>query len=302
MLVDMTQAAPESGVPVLLDAVDVAGTTLCSVELDSTASVASVKASIETHGGPPAKKQQVVIDGKPVFDSTQTLADLLPQLRANDAATTNAALPITVLVVALPADENLALVSKGARLDADEEEDRRLLKPLLQHDVAFPQLCGKEWWDDEDPQAAVIDTTRRGDALGRHLASVGGAGWGGDVQQSFFMSNEEEVTLHFPGGVKLRKVGFTYSPWDRNYGRSCELFVVRAHGNEEVYAGTMDIDAAGIRDHGDPSRHDVRTIMFDFNELMQDEVCRAVRFKIDEGCGRRLFFLFAIGCKVSDDS
>eukprot|EP00929_Paragymnodinium_shiwhaense_P114298 TRINITY_DN82642_c0_g1_i1.p1 TRINITY_DN82642_c0_g1~~TRINITY_DN82642_c0_g1_i1.p1 ORF type:complete len:335 (+),score=34.31 TRINITY_DN82642_c0_g1_i1:75-1007(+) len=293
----------EEGLPVLVDAVDVAGTSLCCVELDSLATVVDVKAAIETQTGMAARQQHLLIHGQPATDNKQTVAELMAQAGVSAAN-------LAVTVVALPAEENWALISTGADLRGDEEwtareRAERLQKPLLRHDLAFPELCEMAWWNAPAEHAAVPSSCRKGTAFSRHLQDVEGAGWSGDEKQSFIFAGDgwdsrtNELVVSFGGGIKLSKAGFTYSPWDRNYGSACEIVVVRARDAAELEAGCIDIPTSWI-DRGDPSQHDVETLMCDLNKEVRDEICKELRFRFPLSSGRRLYFLFAIGCKVSD--
>ncbi|CAK0911621.1 unnamed protein product [Prorocentrum cordatum] len=127
-----------------------------------------------------------------------------------------------------------------------------------------------------------------------HLKSVDAA-WEGDCRQSTFLPNPAEVVIRLPGeGSFVEKVGFTYSPWDRNYGRVCQV-CLSADGEAWTNAGEVQIPYGSER--GDPSRESTATLFVDVPAAMREEPCRFVRLDFDgrRGSGRRLFFVYVFG-------
>ncbi|CAK0911620.1 unnamed protein product [Prorocentrum cordatum] len=201
---------------------------------------------------------------------------------------------------------NLALASQGAQLVGELGRcDVQASKPLLRYDVAFP-----EWPEDlasdqvagvpgqcegvrDLPQALPVSFGSAAE-FQEHLKSVDAA-WEGDCRQSTFLPNPAEVVIRLPGeGSFVEKVGFTYSPWDRNYGRVCQV-CLSADGEAWTNAGEVQIPYGSER--GDPSRESTATLFVDVPAAMREEPCRFVRLDFDgrRGSGRRLFFVYVFG-------
>ncbi|CAK0911622.1 unnamed protein product [Prorocentrum cordatum] len=174
---------------------------------------------------------------------------------------------------------NLALASQGAQLVGELGRcDVQASKPLLRYDVAFP-----EWPEDlasdqvagvpgqcegvrDLPQALPVSFGSAAE-FQEHLKSVDAA-WEGDCRQSTFLPNPAEVVIRLPGeGSFVEKVGFTYSPWDRNYGRVCQV-CLSADGEAWTNAGEVQIPYGSER--GDPSRESTATLFVDVPAAMRE--------------------------------
>eukprot|EP00929_Paragymnodinium_shiwhaense_P029794 TRINITY_DN17005_c0_g1_i1.p1 TRINITY_DN17005_c0_g1~~TRINITY_DN17005_c0_g1_i1.p1 ORF type:complete len:327 (-),score=40.91 TRINITY_DN17005_c0_g1_i1:12-992(-) len=304
----------EGSIAVQIEAVGVTGGTLASVVLDSLTCLRDLKAAIEEAGGPPSRRQELIINGDVQDNLARTLADFLQPLDTNASEVvdntagndsvadnnvdvtqhTNASLEVTVIIV--PADENLALISMGASFDGHASLNS---KPLLNHDVAFPELRQVPWWEEDDVERAVPASKRQGTAFGRELGQRS-QNWNSDCAQSVFLGHDMTVfTIRLGGGAKLAKVGFTYSPWDRNYGRVCNVHAVRRSDASVVLLRRINIPNSHT-DRGNPRHHKVQTLMCNTNH--HSDIFDAVRFDfLGPSVGRRLYFVYCIGRLVDDD-
>merc|ERR1711974_49054 len=95
-------------------------------------------------------------------------------------------------------------------------------------------------------------------------------------------------------GARLTQVGFTYSPWDRNYGRSCIICAAENAGSKMVHLTTID-NIPYEAERGDPQRHNVRTLMGEVPVEHQSTHYQVISWQFPRGEGRRLFFLYALG-------
>lgn len=258
------------------------------------ATVLDLKAAIARAGGPAVAKQRLISPG----------AELLDDPRAALASVGDGE-PAMQMTLVESRRRNLALASQGAQLAGELGRAWDASRPLLRYDAAFP-----EWPEDlasdqvagvpgqchgvrELPQALPVSFGSAAE-FQEHLKSVDAA-WQGDCQQSTFLPNPAEVVIRLPGdGSFVEKVGFTYSPWDRNYGRACEAFL-SADGESWARAGEVQIPWGSER--GDPSRQSTATLFVDVPAAMQEEPCKFVKldFSGSRGSGRRLFFVYAFG-------
>eukprot|EP00929_Paragymnodinium_shiwhaense_P029795 TRINITY_DN17005_c0_g1_i2.p1 TRINITY_DN17005_c0_g1~~TRINITY_DN17005_c0_g1_i2.p1 ORF type:complete len:327 (-),score=28.09 TRINITY_DN17005_c0_g1_i2:12-992(-) len=304
----------EGSIAVQIEAVGVTGGTLASVVLDSLTCLRDLKAAIEEAGGPPSRRQELIINGDVQDNLARTLADFLQPLGTNASGVvdntagndstadnvdvtqhTNASLEVTVIIV--PADENLALISMGASFDGHASLNS---KPLLNHDVAFPELREVPWWEEDDVEMAVPASKRQGLIFHRHLLQSS-QNWRSDLAQTFILGhNNSRFTIQLGGGAKLAKVGFTYSPWVGKSGRLCIVYGVRRSGDRVIVeVGRINIPNSQI-DRGNPSHHTVQTLMCNTNH--HSDIFDAVRFDfLGPSVGRRLYFVYCIGRLVDDD-
>eukprot|EP00929_Paragymnodinium_shiwhaense_P058042 TRINITY_DN29077_c0_g1_i1.p1 TRINITY_DN29077_c0_g1~~TRINITY_DN29077_c0_g1_i1.p1 ORF type:complete len:358 (+),score=66.44 TRINITY_DN29077_c0_g1_i1:158-1231(+) len=291
--------------PVHIDVHNAAGNLVCSSELDSTATLADVKNVVLAQGGPPVGCQRFIIGGELHDDSDQTLGDIVVastgERSTDDVCDSKAARRLLITVVMVPPDkENVALISKGARMIAEAKPGWDL-KPLLNHDVAFPQLQYVAWWDDCDLQAAVPSEKRNALSFCRHLECASGGVWRSDTQQAYIVETPgQELRIHLGKAAKLSKVGFTYSLWDKNYGHGCSVLAQRQKDGAIVRVGHVHIPWMMSMQTRSPQDSFVRTALCDIPPAFQEDFYTELRFVFHEGQGRRLYFVFAIGKFVND--
>lgn len=238
--------------------------------------VSALKDLIAARDGMPISHAQKLLVG------SQSLTDRM-QLHELSAATS---LELTLIRVE---QRNLALASQGATAAAGGDDYGE--KPLIRHDEAFPY---EEWgiqqmFCNEDPDEAVPTQVRERGPLGRHLAASKPGSWDGDAKISTFLPNDGAVTVNLANtGGLVTRVGFSYSPWDRNNGTICEVWLSKP-GSDFHPAGRVDIP----RHLGGPEV--VRTLFMELPSFSA-EPTQAVRFRfLPGGRGRRLFFLYVIG-------
>mmetsp|Transcript_43322 Transcript_43322/g.125227 ORF Transcript_43322/g.125227 Transcript_43322/m.125227 type:complete len:489 (-) Transcript_43322:46-1512(-) len=197
---------------------------------------------------------------------------------------------VATFSVVRAARKNQASTALGATLEGQYAGQE--WKPLLRHSDAFPSELGG------DVFLGVPEAKSLGVALAEHLHTIDER-WNGDVACSTFVSREGilddvVITVRLPGeGACLERVGFTYTPWDRNYGKRCSV-LVSPDAKDWTEVGV--IKTAWHRDRGDPSVEPVRTKLLDVPKDVAQRFQRFVRFQWDfSGDGRRLMFLYAVG-------
>jgi len=280
---DDAAAAPQMAITVST----LGGRHIGEFALASGATVLDLKSAIARAGGPDVAKQRLLC-GTELLDSPRS--------------------PVAAghLLLVESRRRNLALASQGARLGGELGRAGGASKPLLRYDHAFP-----EWPDgfaiDEaagvpgmcgcTPAAASAAPFCFGSAaeFQEHLAAVDAA-WKGDLAQSTFLPDPAEVVIQLPGsGGFVEQVGFTYSPWDSNYGRRCQVYL-STDGETWLDAGGVEVPGTGS-ERGNPRRSQTATLFVDVPGALRAELCSLVRldFGGPRGTGRRLFFAYAFG-------
>jgi len=267
-----------------LDAADLLGVVVTTfsgqqhlLDLPRSAFLADVRDVLAERLGWPAASVRILHGSERIRDFATPLSAL-----CGDAE----GLALSTLRVPL---QNLASSALGARVEGLGGCEE---KPLLQHGTAFPAE------EHGDGFLGVPEGQRLGSVLGEYLAGLG-KGWDSDCSISTFLPDgwgEEAgcVVVRLPGeGACVAKAGFTYSPWDRNYGQEC---VVSLSNDGEVWDPAGSVATPYHGDRGDPSAEEVRTEFVEMPEEMARCFYRLVKFDWGRGGGgRRLYFLYAIG-------
>lgn len=182
---------------------------------------------------------------------------------------------------------NLALASSGSEVVgvlAGEEQ-----KPLLRHDDAFP---AETWGEDSHdvPEEKCVGST-----FIRHLAAAD-AEWQNDWAQSTFLTTWGDITVKLGGdGGLLTKIGFTFSTWDHNFGRACDV-QVSEDGDDFEQVAQIFVKSASTRTRGDASQSSVETLFVEVPDEVATRRQRFVRLSFGSmGNGRRLYFLYVLG-------
>mmetsp|Transcript_29588 Transcript_29588/g.67035 ORF Transcript_29588/g.67035 Transcript_29588/m.67035 type:complete len:283 (-) Transcript_29588:60-908(-) len=261
--------------------------------LPATTTVRELKQLVHDEGGPAPRRQRLL---------TQSGEDLsngsaaLPEARGLDASTSGEL--VLTMVNANPPDMNIALKSLGARVEGPNAEcgDR---KPLLQHDVVFP---AEEFGDDlltldaaqsHDVFAGIPEGKRTGHELFNQMKSQNPA-WNGDCAVSTFLSSDC-VKVLLPGdGAKIQAVGFTYSPWDRNYARQCACHA--GTDDEVVTLGSVHIPYH--TEQGNGAIETVNTLFVVVPPEHRNTVFKWIDLNFVRGEGRRLYFVHVLGALV----
>jgi len=238
--------------------------------------VADLVQAVSTAGGPPALSQRLLF-GSQMLGRSHELQDL-----AGDAADDTSPLQIALVQVK---ELNVALASAGAQLLGGlGDQQGNMEKPLMQHDIAFPI---EKWGEGLE---GVPSGQQNGEVLERVLRE---AGWDGDCQQSTFLHDDGQVQVKLAGdGAHLTRIGFTYSPWDRNRGREC-VIEVSSDGESYMQVGTMHCPY--VTERGDPSQHDVINESVEVPPELGADRQRFVRWSWAGGAGRRVYFVHARG-------
>eukprot|EP00931_Biecheleriopsis_adriatica_P114658 TRINITY_DN90578_c0_g1_i1.p1 TRINITY_DN90578_c0_g1~~TRINITY_DN90578_c0_g1_i1.p1 ORF type:complete len:319 (+),score=58.66 TRINITY_DN90578_c0_g1_i1:42-959(+) len=246
--------------------------------MSSSATVHELKIAVCNKTGVIPRCQRLVLDGR-ILEAWETLA-----------AGSSESSEVSVLLVQVDKEQNFALASKGATVVGSYGQS----KPLLCHDEAFPASeFGDLFEHTEETTAGVPSNMQLGSLFGRQLQRARGA-WNGDCQQSTFLQNDGVLIIRLPeNGVYLSKLGFTYSPWDRNYGRECR-FCISEDGHN--YAPVGSVRCQYVTERGDPGRYSVQTLFLELGDEFSAKRSRFVKWSFGrEGSGRRLYFVYALG-------
>lgn len=257
------------------------GEEVGTFEMPVQATVAELKDMIASAGGPQAVQQRILHGEQTLLEDSLALKDLRQEGGSEQ--------DIMSFGVGRLHRRNLALSSSGARLVGSEwaEGQNRAGKPLLRFDDAFPDLEG-------DPSGSRLGEVVSGSDLAAHLRRRDEK-WKGDCDVSTFLNNRGAVTIHVPGEDNhFEKVGFTYSPWDRNYGHLCEVLLSQSADGPWNPVGCIEVPAGDER--GDPSRNSAKTLYLEIPPAFARRPFSHVSLAWgSDGDGRRLFFVYAFG-------
>lgn len=259
----------------------VTGAEVGTFKLPVHAAVGDLKQYIADAGGPLIMQQRLMY-------GTSTLSDERVELKSLQASADSKDDGMAFSVVSVRR-RNLALASSGAQMVGHwGEEQNQASKPLLRFDDAFPDVLG-------DPSGTELGAVVSGTDLGAHLKQRDGR-WAGDCDMSTFLPREGEVTIFVPGeDHHFEKIGFTYSPWDRNYGRTCSVQLSNAVDGPWHEVGDISVPSSG-RDRGDPSRNSAMTLYCQVPPAHQAASYNYVKLSFgSSGHGRRLYFVYAFG-------
>ncbi|CAK0911624.1 unnamed protein product [Prorocentrum cordatum] len=278
----------------------------CGVSLGPSAfplgaTVLDLKSAIARAGGPAVAKQRLISG-----------AEILDDPRAPLATVVEGEVAVHMTLVE-SRRRNLALASQGAQLVGELGRMRDAArKPLLRYDVAFPG------WPEGPPSDQIAGVPGQGmrwtrgcvmppvlplsfdsaSKFQQHLASIDAA-WKGDREQSTFLPDPAEVVIQLAGDVSfVEQVGFTYSPYDRNYGRFCRAYL-SSDGEVWTTAGEVQIPPVRELPGGEQA---TATLFVDVPRGLQEEPCKFVKLGFADlradawgGVGRRLFFVYVFG-------
>eukprot|EP00927_Polykrikos_kofoidii_P008922 TRINITY_DN13719_c0_g1_i1.p1 TRINITY_DN13719_c0_g1~~TRINITY_DN13719_c0_g1_i1.p1 ORF type:complete len:311 (-),score=39.94 TRINITY_DN13719_c0_g1_i1:14-868(-) len=262
----------------------VAGVEVGSFPLGDDATVLDLKLAIADTGGPPVNVQHLLIGARDLDDDAELLGPAVA-VAAGDASVATASFTVVEMQ-----RQNLALASLGAVLAQGEwgEGQMKAQKPLLRHDDAFPvEMFGADF--EGLPEDRVASSRA---LLGEHLAVMDSARWKSDCGISTFLPREAELVVRLRDrGGRIARVGFTYSPWDRNYGRIC---VVEASEDGKDYVELGRLSSPYVTEQGG-STHSPKTIFLEVPQNLARTRFNFVRWSWPAGEGRRVFFVYVYG-------